>query len=258
MATRDSNWPEGTPCWVDLGVPDIERAATFYAAVFSWTIPEGSPETGGYRVATLKGLNVAGIGPKMGPPDAPTMWLTYLATDNADAAADRIKGAGGQIVMDPMDVMEHGRMVVAIDPAGASFGLWQGRRHTGAGLVNEQGALTWNEHFSRDFEASKAFYHAVFGYEYTDMSGEGFTYATFKVGGKDVGGMGEYPADAPASAQPGWSVYFGATDTDASVARVIGEGGSTLREAENSPYGRLATVTDDQGAVFSIISVAGS
>jgi predicted enzyme related to lactoylglutathione lyase len=186
------------------------------------------------------------------------MWLTYLATDNADAAADRIKGAGGQIVMDPMDVMEHGRMVVAIDPAGAPFGLWQGHRHTGAELVNEQGALTWTEQFSHDFEASKTFYHAVFGYEYTDMSGEGFTYATFKVGGKDVGGMGAYPADAQGGAHPAWSVYFGATDTDATVARVIGEGGSTLREAENSPYGRLATVTDDQGAVFSIISVNGS
>lgn len=30
MTTRDSNWPEGTPCWVDLGVDDFDKAKAFY------------------------------------------------------------------------------------------------------------------------------------------------------------------------------------------------------------------------------------
>ena len=50
--------------------------------------------------------------------------------------------------------------------------------------------MRWNEQVSRDFEGSKAFYAAVFGYEYADMSGDGFSYATFKVDGRDVGGIG--------------------------------------------------------------------
>ena len=109
---------------------------------------------------------------------------------------------------------------------------------------------------SRDFEGSKAFYASVFGYEYGDMSGDGFSYATFKVEGRDVGGIGGLPADVPAEVPAGWTVYFGTVDTDASVARVEGNGGSVIRPAQDSPYGRMAAVADDQGAVFSLISVS--
>src|SRR5438132_3145394 len=87
--------------------------------------PAWGPEAGGYSVAELNGRGVAGVGPKMGPPEAPTMWVTYLATSDADATAAKIKGAGGQLVMEPMDVMDVGRMAVAVDPAGAVFGVWQ-------------------------------------------------------------------------------------------------------------------------------------
>jgi predicted enzyme related to lactoylglutathione lyase len=255
MGTRDSNWPQGTPCWVDLGIPDIDRARIFYSAVFGWVIPEGSPETGGYTVATLKGSDAAGIGPKMSPAEVPPTWMTYIASDNVDVTADRIKSAGGQLVMEPMDVMTFGRMAVAVDTTGATFGLWQGNSNIGAAIFNEPGALAWNEQMSRDFEAAKAFYADVFGYTYNDLSADGFKYATFKVDDRDVGGMGEYPADVPGSVPAAWSTYFGTADTDASVAKIIGQGGSTIREPADSPYGRLATVLDDQGAVFSLISL---
>ena len=59
--------------------------------------------------------------------------------------------------------------------------------------------MRWNEQVSRDFEGSKAFYAAVFGYEYADMSGNGFSYATFKVDGRDVGGIGGLHAGVPAN-----------------------------------------------------------
>jgi predicted enzyme related to lactoylglutathione lyase len=254
MPTRDSNWPEGTPCWVDLGIPDIDRARLFYATIFGWVIPEGSPEGGGYTVATLKGNDVAGLGPKMSPPEVPPSWMTYLASDNTDATAERITKAGGQLAMEPMDVLDSGRMAVGLDPTGAVFGVWQGKRHTGVKVFNEPGALTWNEQMSRDLEAAQAFYAAVFGYEYTDISTDDFKYATFKVGGKDVGGIGEYPADVDDTVPAAWSTYFGNVNTDATVAKIIGQGGSTIREPADSPYGRLATVLDDQGAVFSLIT----
>lgn len=255
MATRDSNWPEGTPCWVDLGIPDIDRARLFYSTVFGWVIPEGSAETGGYTVATLKGNDVAGIGPKMSPEGVPPAWMTYLASDDADATAARITKAGGQLVMEPMEVMTFGKMAVAIDTTGAAFGVWQGNTNTGAKIFNEPGTQAWNEQMSRDMAAAKEFYAAVFGYEYGDLSTDEFKYATFKVEGRDVGGIGEYPAEVPETVPAAWSTYFGTADTDASVARIIGQGGSTIREPADSPYGRLATVLDDQGAVFSLISL---
>ncbi len=255
MTARDTPWPDGTPCWADLGAPDIAKAREFYSDVFSWTVQPGGPETGGYSVAELNGRGVAGIGPKMSPPEAPIMWMTYLATSDADATAAKIKGAGGQLVMEPMDVMDVGRMAVAVDPAGAVFGVWQARAFPGAQIVNEPGAMCWNEQLSRDFEGSKAFYAAVFGYEYGDMSGDGFSYATFKVDGKDVGGIGDLHAGVPAGTPAGWRLYFSAADTDASVARVQANGGSVTREPIDHPYGRMATVADDQGALFSLLGV---
>jgi predicted enzyme related to lactoylglutathione lyase len=255
VVTRDTPWPEGTPCWVDLGVSDVPRAIAFYSALFGWDVQEGPPEAGGYSIAHLDGRTAAGIGPKMGSPDAPSAWTTYLATEDADATAAKAKGAGGQLLMDPFDVMDVGRMAVVMDVTGAAFGIWQARAHTGVGIANVPGALTWSEQMSRDFEGAKAFYAAVFGYEFGDMSSDGFSYATLLLNGHEVGGIGQYPEDVPASVPAVWTTYFGTADTDASVARAAKNGGSLVRPAEDTPYGRIATVADDQGAVFSLISM---
>ena len=63
---------------------------------------------------------------------------------------------------------------------------------------------------------------------------------------------GSFSGDAPAH----WSVYFGVADTDAAVAKVSDLGGTTLRPAWETPYGRMAVVADNHGASFSLISVA--
>ena len=173
---------------------DVPKAIAFYQALFGWDIQAGGPEVGGYAVAHLNDRIVAGLGPKFGAPDAPSAWTTYLAADDADAVAEKIKAAGGQVVQGPMDVMEEGRMAIAFDTTGAPFGLWQGGKTTGVGLANDTGALTWNEHVSWDFDAGKAFYRAVFGYEYQDVSGDGFRYAMLMVDGREVGGIGQYTA----------------------------------------------------------------
>jgi predicted enzyme related to lactoylglutathione lyase len=114
--------------------------------------------------------------------------------------------------------------------------------------------MCWNEQLSPDIEGSKAFCAAVFGYEYADVEGA-LSNATFKVDGNDVGGIGLLRAGAPAGTAASWSVYFGAADTDASVARLQANGGSVVFEPIDHPYGRLSTVADDQGARFSLLGV---
>src|SRR5438477_8175967 len=105
MVTRDTVWASGTPCWVDLGVTDIGKAGAFYAALFGWELQPGPPEAGGYTVCRKDGRQVAGIGPQMGPP-GPSTWTTYLAADDVEQTASKIKAAGGQVVTGPMDVMD--------------------------------------------------------------------------------------------------------------------------------------------------------
>ena len=258
MVTRDTRWPAGTPCWVDVSVDDVPKAIAFYQALFGWDIPLGGPEVGGYSIAHQDGRIVAAVGPKMGSPGAPSVWTTYLATDDVDATAAKIKGAGGQLLAEPMDVMEEGRMAVAADPAGAVFGLWQGGRTTGIGVANEPNTLSWNEQMSADFDASKAFYQAVFGYAYQDMSGDGFKYATPTVDGHAVGGIGEYPEGTPAGTPAAWAAYFAVTDTDAAMAKVTELGGRVVDPPRDTPYGRIGVVADNHGAVFSLITPPAS
>jgi predicted enzyme related to lactoylglutathione lyase len=236
-------------------VDDLKRALVFYSTQFGWDIEEGGPEVGGYSLAKVGGRNVAGIGPKMGGEQQPTMWSTYLAVDDADATAEKIKNAGGQVIMDPMDVMDLGRMAMATDPTGGVFGIWQARLHTGAQLANVPGAVTWNEQMSHDFEEAKKFYGAVFGYEFGDMSTPDFAYATLNLDGRPAGGIGAYPAGVPAGTPGSWTVYFGVADTDAAVAKVTAAGGTVVHQPTDTPYGRMAMVTDDQGAGFSLMSV---
>ncbi len=94
MVTRDTAWPAGTPCWVDLGVDDIARASTFYTSLFGWDIQAGPPEAGGYAMCLKDDRAVAGIGPKQGPPGTPAAWTTYLASDDRTRRSARSRPPG--------------------------------------------------------------------------------------------------------------------------------------------------------------------
>ena len=63
MSVRDEAWPEGTPCWVDAQLDDLDKGQEFYAALFGWTFESSDDEQyGGYRIASLEGRPVAGLG----------------------------------------------------------------------------------------------------------------------------------------------------------------------------------------------------
>ena len=255
MVQRDMPWPAGTPCWVDLGTDDVARARAFYETLFGWETQAGPPEAGGYVMCQVGGRPVAGIGPKMGPAEAPSAWTTYLASDDADTTAAKVRTAGGHLLAEPFDVMDVGRMSVAADPGGAVFGIWQPRAHTGMQVANEPSSVCWNENMSRDFDGNKSFYHAVFGYNYDDMSSDGFRYASFKTNGDPMGGIGDLGDQAPAVTPAHWRTYFGVSDTDEAVETVAKLGGGVIAPAWDTPYGRMAILSDDQGAVFAVMSV---
>lgn len=258
MVARTTPWPAGAPCWVDLGSTDVARAKAFYGSLFGWELQEGPPEAGGYVMCEIGGDPVAGIGPKLGPPEVPDVWLTYLAAPDADEIAAKIIAAGGHVLAEPFDVMEAGRMAVAADPAGAVFGLWQPREHPGMRAYAMAGAVCWSENLSRDFDGNKAFYHAVFGCEFDDMSGEAFSYATFRGNGTPLAGIGDPGDSSPDDMPAHWMNYFGVTDVDATVAKITELGGTVIRPAWDTQEGRMAIVGDDQGAVFAVMTVASA
>ena len=253
MTTRDENWPAGTPCWVDLGVDDMDKARAFYTALLGWEVEEGDEAFGGYATCRKDGRAVAGVMPKMDP-DQPSVWTTYLATDDIDDVIAKVREAGGQVLSEPMDVGGLGRMALVVDPGGAFVGFWQGRDHTGFGLANEPGSVTWNENFSRAWKQNQGFYAAVCGWEYDDMSGPDFEYAAFKVDGHIAGGIGQFGPDIPQEVPPHWETYFKVADTDAALAEVERLGGTAIRQAWDTEFGRMAAVADDQGVPFMLMA----
>lgn len=252
MTTRNSPWPEGVPCWVDVGVDDMDKARRFYGALLGWEIPEGSPEFMGYTSCTKDGRRVAGMAPKMSS-EQPTVWMTYLSVTDLDATLGKVREQGGQVVSEAMDISDMGRMGLAIDPGGAGVGFWQSGTHTGFELTDEPGSVTWNENFSRAWKANQDFYAGVLGWEYDDISEDGFEYAVFKVEGRPAGGIGQMGEDWP-DLPPYWSTYFKVADTDEACAELKRLGGTVLREPWDTPFGRMAAVTDDQGASFMLMA----
>lgn len=253
MVTRETAWPPGVPCWVDLEVDELEQSKTFYSSLFGWELDVGPAETGGYTTCKQSGKVVAGLSPRFSPP-RPPMWSVYLASDDADATARSITEAGGTVMVEPMEVMELGRMLFASDPGGAMFGVWQARQHLGAELTSEPVSIAWNENMSRDFDVNKAFYRQVFGYEYTDVSDDTMTYAIFSVGDLQAGGFGRMDESYSAQTPAQWTVVFSVSDADASLAKVVELGGSITMDAMDTPYGRIGSVTDNLGAPFDVIS----
>ena len=95
----------------------------------------------------------------------PPAWSSYVSVADADATAATVSEAGGTVIAEPMDVLDLGRWRSSPIPTGAVFGIWQPGTFIGAELVNEPGALSWNELNTRDLEGAKAFYGAVFGWD---------------------------------------------------------------------------------------------
>jgi predicted enzyme related to lactoylglutathione lyase len=273
MPERDGYIP-GVPCWVDTSHPDPDAAAEFYGGLFGWefedVMPEGSNAK--YLIGRIRGLDAGAIGGQQEGDPGPPRWNTYIWVDNADETAEKVKEAGGTVLMEPFDVMEAGRMAVSADPEGAAFCVWQAKENKGSQVVNEHGSVNFNGLNTRDVEGAKRFYGAVFGWQTLDLGNGGLmwtlpgygdhleqlnpgTLAGMKeMGGPEgfenvvaaLGALGDDQPDTP----PHWNVTFAVDDADASAERAGELGGRVIMGPFDAPWVRMAIVSDPQGAMF--------
>ncbi|HEY5976863.1 MAG TPA: VOC family protein [Solirubrobacterales bacterium] len=242
---------------MDFSSPDLDASIEFYGSLLGWEVPETetSQQTGGYRQAMKDGKPVAGMMPKMDA-DTPTAWSSYISVADADATTAKVKEAGGQVIAEPMDVLDLGRMAVYTDTGGAFFGVWQPKSFIGAQLVNEPGGFAWNELNTRDFAGAKEFYGSVFGWDFDESTPGDEPYAMIVVDGSPVGGVLDLEArNVPAEIPPHWQVYFGVEDTDATIAAAKERGGGVMLEPVEIPFGRFAILTDPHGGSFAVIAL---
>ena len=253
MTHVTQNHPDGTPTWIDLGIPDLDRAMAFYGAVFGWEFEVGPPEYGHYTTCLLGGRRAAGLAPTHDPHAVEFWWNVYLATADLDATVVRAVDAGGEVIGGPFDIPGQGRGAMLRDVVRAQFGLWQGSGHVGCEVVNEPGALVRNDLVTPTPQPARAFYAAVFDFTLDandDMPEADFTFLR-RPDGHEVGGV----FGDPAASRSAWSTVFEVTDTDDTVRRAT-EAGGKAAEPRDMRYGRLAALTDPFGGEFTVIARA--
>jgi uncharacterized protein len=254
MPTRDSA-PLGSPCWADLWTSDVDGSRRFYGELFGWVAEEPSPDFGGYFMFTREGVPVAGAMGDMGDMKATDAWRIYLDTDDLAKTLEAAGAAGAQIIAPASPVADLGLQAVLIDPTGAHHGAWQPGTFPGFTVLNEHGAPSWFELHTGDYATALAFYRSVYRWE-TDTVGDSdeFRYATMRHpdGEGELAGIMDAAAFLPDGIPAHWSVYWEVADADDAVARARSLGGAVVMDATDTPYGRLATVTDPAGAQFKL------
>lgn len=245
------------PVWVDLSTSDLEGSKKFYANLLGWQVEVSpDPQYGGYARAQVGGKDVAGIGPKMAP-EAPTAWMLYIGTPDADELARKVVAGGGKVIAAPFDVGDQGRMAAFQDPSGAFISAWQPK--TMGGFQTEgAGAYGWAELSARGFAKAIPFYAKAFGWtaKTSEMSTPESPYTEFLAGGESIAGGMEMSSMVPAEVPSYWTVYFNVDDVDGLFRRTIDAGGRELVAPMDFPGGRFAIVSDPQGAVFGLLKMA--
>ncbi|MFL5726226.1 MAG: VOC family protein [Chloroflexota bacterium] len=245
------------PAWVDLATSDAPASGAFYAKVFGWNVEVNpDPQYGGYGLAKRDGKDAAGIGPTQAP-DQPTAWSVYIGTDDIEALAKAVTGAGGTVVAPPFDVGDQGRMAVFQDTVGAFISAWQATQMRGFATEGAN-AFGWAELNARGVTNALPFYHSVFGWSPKDVGSPEQPYVEFQVDGRSIAGATEMNAMVPAGVPSYWQVYFAVDDVDATHRTAIAAGGRELLPPTDFPGGRMSIVNDPQGAAFGLMKLTGT
>jgi uncharacterized protein len=250
----EREYAAGTPAWVDLASPDMVVSARFYGGLFDWDTARRGPVelTGGYLTFQVQGRDVAGIAPLAG--DAIPAWTSYMVVRDADEVEAAVVSNGGATLEAPSDVLDLGRTALLADPTGAVFAIWQPQEYQGADLLGTTGALCWTQLASRNIEAAKRFYNAVFGWQGFTTPYETSTYTRFHLDGCEVAGMIEMDRSWPRDLPSHWMAYFAVDDCDEVAERAIALGGDVAVEPYDMPgMGRAAVLGDPHGAVFTVL-----
>jgi predicted enzyme related to lactoylglutathione lyase len=202
----------GAPCWLDLTVPDVDRARSFYHAVFGWELID-SPS--GYHTCRLRGRVVGAMAEVC--PVSGSAWTTYVATDDVAGVLAAVEREGGRVVVGRTAVPTGERAVVA-DPAGRVLGLWHSDSSPGSELHDVPGAPCWRA----TAQTLGAFFGAIFGLVST------------------------------VDAAPGRPAYLTVADVGRALSVAVRHGATLLDAARETALGRRAVVADPFGAPIAL------
>lgn len=244
--------------WYDLMTTDTKAAEAFYRGVVGWRAQDAGLADRSYTVLSAGETGVGGLmalPPEARAAGARPSWTGYIAVDDVDAFAARVKQAGGAVHHAPDDIPGVGRFAVLADPQGAAFMLFKGASDAQPQppAPGTPGHIGWRELHAGDRESAFTFYANLFGWtkgEAMDMGPMGI-YQLFATGGDPVGGVMTKTDAVPA---PFWLFYFNIDDIDAAAARVKDKGGQVLNGPHQVPGDAwIVQCRDPQGAMFALV-----
>jgi len=240
--------------WYELQTTDAASAEAFYCAVVGWSAERLGPQPDGYTTFNTPKGGVGGM-MTLGAGEGPPRWIGYVAVDDVDAYAERVKAAGGSIRQPPFDVPGVLRFCGVADPQGAPFVVFKGTSPEGppAGNADEPGYVGWHELFAKDGAAAFDFYSSLFGWTKTGAFGPTGAYMLWADGrGVDKGAVTTSPPGAP---DPAWNFYFQVDSIDAAIERLKAAGGEVRMGPIQVPTGGwIVQGADPQGASFCLLS----
>jgi predicted enzyme related to lactoylglutathione lyase len=210
-----TQYEPGTFCWVGLATSDPAAAERFYTNLFGSEAEKLSAGDAGTYTMLRRGTHDVAVlyrqQPEARAAGVSPHWTSYISVEDADATAARAGELGGPpMFREPFDVLDAGRVAAISDPTGAIVSLWQPRSRIGATLVNDVGALCWNELATTDIERCKAFFGALLGWQYeTDENGD----ASIKNDGRPNGPI-RAQTERERGSPPNWLPYFTVENAD--------------------------------------------
>jgi predicted enzyme related to lactoylglutathione lyase len=245
---------KGSFVWYEHLARDVAAATAFYSEVLGWkTQPFGSSD---YL------MWVGSQGPLGGvmklPEEAartgtPPQWMAHVQVDDLDATVAGAGRLGGKVLKEPTQIPTVGRFAIIADPQGAVLSLFKPDTPMTQHDPARDGEFCWNELVTSDGDAGFRFYSALLGWrglEEMDMGPMG-TYRIFGLGEQRLGGMMTTPAGNPLP--PMWIYYASTSDLEATLGRATRKGAKVVSGPMEVPGGgRIAQLTDPQGAVFAL------
>lgn len=255
----------GMPIWLDLATTDVEAAKAFYGPLLDWEFDDSVAAAEGedsstdatnptYVIAKRSGMPVAGIAQI--PAENTSMWGLMVYTPELANAHEKAVKAGATSVLESRHLDDQrGDMSVLVDPSGAAIGLKKPAGEQVFFAAGEPGTPVWHELLiGKNWDETVKFYHDLCGWDIKQMSDtEEFHYAVGEWENNPLVGMWD-TSKLPESPSM-WTLYMGVGNVDKALEKVEELGGTIIRPAWDSDFGRMATIQDPTGAVLNISEV---
>ncbi len=240
--------------WHDLRTHDLEQAKAFYSGLLGWTFQTQDMGGWDYTVAIANDNMFGGLN-QIEPGSGEPHWISYISTENLDAATAAIVAKGGTLEEGPIPIPGTGSMTYMRDPWGARVAPFQDENPDNVPPLPQSppapGTAAWHELVTPDAAGAIALYAGLTGWQHVEWPmGDDFVYHGLMSGEIPMAGIWEANDGTPSA----WTIYFEIPGTmDEAVANLATLGGNMIGDrAVVAGTGEFVVVQDPSGAAFGL------